>query len=73
MPRNLTSSARFRAAGGLAELCGLLGCPAVLGAGGSPRSASGAGISDNEEGNITHNNSKAAQPFFQDLRGRLGF
>lgn len=69
MPRNLTSSAHFRAAGGLAELCGLLGWVLVV----PPKSASGAGISDNEERNMMCNNSKAAQPFFQDLCGCLGF
>lgn len=39
----------------------------------SPRSASPVGFSDNEEGNKMCNNSKAAQPLFQDLFGHLGF
>lgn len=38
-----------------------------------PRRASPVGFSDNEEGNIMCNNSKAAQPFLQDLCGHLGF
>lgn len=69
MPRNLTSSAHFGAAGGLAELCGLRCWVLVV----PPKSASGAGISDTEERNMMRNNSKAAQSFFQDLCGRLGF
>lgn len=38
-----------------------------------PRSASGVGFSDNEEGNVMCNNSKAAQPLLQDSCGHLGF
>lgn len=39
----------------------------------SPRNASRVGFSDSEEGNAMCDNSKAAQPLFQDLCGHLGF
>lgn len=38
-----------------------------------PGSAARVGFSDNEEGNVMCNNSRAAQALFQDLCGHLGF